>query len=64
MVSRLVILWLVCSFPHENLPRSPIPLTLLFDVHTINFGIDVTIDDVLFNDIDMETQTLHPNGIP
>ncbi len=64
MVSRLVILWLVHSFPHENLPQSLIPFTLLSDVHTINFGIDVTIDDVLFNDIDMETQTLHPNGIP
>ncbi len=33
-------------------------------MHTINFGIDVTIDDILFNDIDMEIQTLHPNGIP
>jgi hypothetical protein len=37
---------------------------MLSNVHTINFGIDVTIDDVLFNDIDMEIQTLHPNGIP
>jgi hypothetical protein len=54
MVNRLV-----CSFPHEKLPRSPISCTLLSNVHTINFGIDVTIDDALFNDIAMETQTLH-----
>jgi len=28
------------------------------------YVVDVTIDDVLFNDIDIETQTLRSNGIP
>jgi hypothetical protein len=54
MESRLVLL--VCSF-HEKLPRSAIPFKLQFEVDMANFGIDVTIDDVLFNDIDIETQT-------
>jgi len=55
MESRLVLL--VCSFPHEKLPRSPIPFKLQFDEDMANFEIDVTIDDVLFNDINIETQT-------
>jgi hypothetical protein len=29
-----------------------------------NSRLDVTIDDVLINDINIETQTLCPNGIP
>jgi hypothetical protein len=37
---------------------------LQFDVDVANFEIDVTIDDVLFNDIDIEIKNLHPNGIP
>jgi hypothetical protein len=57
MVKRLV-LWLVCSFPHENWSGSPIPFTLLSDVDMANFGIDVTIDDVFFNDIDMKNSNI------
>jgi hypothetical protein len=29
-----------------------------------NSKVDITIDDVLFNDTNMETQTLCPNGFP
>ncbi len=59
--SRLVLL--VCSFFHEKL-WSPIPFKLHFDVDMANFRLDVTIDDVLINDINIETQTLCPNAIP
>ncbi len=62
MVSRLI--FLLHSFPHEELPQSPIPFKLQFDVDMANFDINVSIDDVLFIDIDIETQNLHPNGIP
>jgi hypothetical protein len=49
MVNRLV-LQLARSFPLENWPWSPIPFTLLSGVDMANFGINVTTDDVLFND--------------
>jgi hypothetical protein len=39
-------------------------LKLQFDVEMANFRLDVTTNDDLFNDIDIETQTLSPNGIP
>jgi hypothetical protein len=58
MVSSLVLL--VHSFPHEKLPRSPIPFKLQFDVDMANFEINVTIDDVLFNDIDIEIKIYIP----
>jgi hypothetical protein len=61
MVNRLV---LVHSFPLENLPRFSIPFKLLFNVDVANFEVDITIDDALFNDINMETQILYPNGFP
>ncbi len=37
---------------------------LQFDVEMANFRLDVTTNDDLFNDIDIETQTLSPNAIP
>jgi hypothetical protein len=51
MVNSLVLL--VHSFPHEKLPWSTLPFKLQFDVDMANFEIDVTIDDVLFTDIDI-----------
>jgi hypothetical protein len=62
MVNRLVLL--VHSFPLENSPRFSIPFKLLFDVDMANFEVKITIDDVLFNDTNMETQILCPNGFP
>ncbi len=61
--SRLVLL--VHSFPPKNLLWTPIPFKLLFDANMAKFSrIDVTIDDILFNDTSIKTQMLHPNGIP
>ncbi len=62
MVSRLVLL--VHSFFHEKLLWFPLPFKLQFDVDMANSRLYVTIDDVLVNDINIETQTLCPNGFP
>lgn len=37
----------------------------MFDANMTKFSrIDVTIDDIFFNDTSIKTQMLHPNGIP
>jgi hypothetical protein len=61
--SKLVLL--IHSFPPKNLLWTPIPFKLLFDANMAKVSkIDVTIDDILFNDTNIRTQMLHPNGIP
>ncbi len=53
--SRLVLL--VHSFPPKYLFWTPIPFKLLFDANMARFSrIDVTKDDILFNDISIKTQ--------
>lgn len=54
---------LIHSCPLGSLHWSPIPFKLQFYVFTTKFGIDITTNDVPFNNIIHETQTLHPNEI-
>jgi hypothetical protein len=61
--SRLVLL--VHSFPPKYLFWTPIPFKLLFDANMARFSrIDVTKDDILFNDTSFKPKLmLHPNKI-
>jgi hypothetical protein len=61
MVNRLLLL--VHSFPLENLAQFSIPFNSLFDVDMANSEVDITIVDI-FDDTNMETQILCPNGFP
>jgi hypothetical protein len=53
------------SFPFERtLHWFPKPFKLQFDAKLANFEVDITKDDVFFNDIGKGTQTLCKNHIP
>jgi len=69
LIIYILIPWLICSlssmrsFPFERTLHW-FPKPLQFDAKLANFEVDITKDDVFFNDIGKGTQTLCKNHIP